>query len=96
MTSCSLLDQTKTKGWHSVPPDITQKDGIELVAKQTAHHEDKREGKKLTIQVIRRHQQLQAQLGRHVDIGHVFGVLVLFVVVKVLADFLEHEAAICC
>jgi len=47
-----------------------------------------------TIQVIRRHQQLQAQLGWHVDVRHVFGILVLFVVVEVLADFLEHEAAV--
>ena len=50
--------------------------------------------KKLTIQIIRRHQQLQAQLGRHVNIRHVLGVLVLFIVVEVLAYFLEHEAAV--
>jgi hypothetical protein len=50
--------------------------------------------RKLTIQVIRRHQQFQAQLGRHVDVRYVFGVLVLFVVVEILAYFLEHEAAV--
>jgi hypothetical protein len=49
---------------------------------------------KLTVQIIRRHEQFQAQLGRHVDIRHVLGVLVLFVVVEVLAYFLEHEAAV--
>ena len=48
---------------------------------------------KLTIQVIGRHEQLQAQLGRHVDVRHVFGILVLFVVVEVFAYFLEHQAA---
>jgi hypothetical protein len=49
---------------------------------------------KLTIQIVRRHEQFQAQLGRDVDVRHVLGVLVLFVVVKVLAYFLEHEAAV--
>jgi hypothetical protein len=50
--------------------------------------------KKLTIQIIRRHQQFQAQLGGHVNVRYVLGVLVLFVVVEVLAYFLEHEAAV--
>jgi len=54
----------------------------------------KNERQKRTIQVVRRHQQFQAQFGRHVDVRHVFGVLVLFVVVEVLAYLLEYEAAI--
>lgn len=46
-----------------------------------------------TIQIISRHEQLQAQFSRDVDIRHVLGVLVFLVVVEILANFLEHKAA---
>jgi len=41
-----------------------------------------------TVKIIRRHEQLQTQLGRDIDVGHIFGVLVLLIVVEVLADLL--------
>ena len=43
---------------------------------------------KRTVEIIRRHEQLQTQLGRDIDIRHVFGVLVLFIIVEVFADLL--------
>ena len=44
--------------------------------------------KERTIEIIRRHKQLQTQFGRDINVGHIFGVLVLFVVVEVFADLL--------
>lgn len=46
----------------------------------------------LCIQVVRRHQQLQAQLWWDVHVRHIELVLVLLVVQEVFADFLENDA----
>lgn len=48
----------------------------------------------LTIQIISGHEQLQAKLRRNIHVWNIFCVLVLFIVVKVLADLFEHDAAI--
>lgn len=47
-----------------------------------------------SIQEIGSHQQLKTQLGRNLHIRDVLGVLVLFIVIEVLADFFEHYAAV--
>jgi len=44
------------------------------------------------IQVVGRHQQLQAQLGRDIHIWDIGLILVLFIVKEVFADFLEDDA----
>ncbi len=48
----------------------------------------------LTMQVIRRHQQLQTQLWRYLHIRHIFRILILQIVIKILADFLEYNPAV--
>ena len=45
-----------------------------------------------SIQVIRRHQQLQTQLWRDLHIRHIGLVLVLVVVAEILADFLQDDS----
>ena len=47
------------------------------------------------MQIVRRHQQLQAQLRRYLHVRHVLLILVLEVVVEVLADFFQHDSAVC-
>jgi hypothetical protein len=47
----------------------------------------------LCIQIISRHQQLQAQLWRNIHIRHVRLILVLVVVAEVFADSLEDNTA---
>lgn len=47
-----------------------------------------------TIQIIRRHQQLQTQLRRYIHVRHVGLILVLLVVAEVLADFFEDDATV--
>ena len=44
------------------------------------------------MQIIRRHQQLQAQLRRYLHIRHVARVFILEIVVQVLAYFFEDDA----
>lgn len=46
------------------------------------------------MQIIRRHQQLQAQLRRYLHVRHVLFIFMLQVVAEVLADFFEHDAAV--
>ena len=46
------------------------------------------------MQIIRRHQQLQAQLRRYLHVRHVLLIFMLEVVVEVLADFFQHDAAV--
>jgi hypothetical protein len=46
----------------------------------------------LTIQVVSRHEQFKAELRRNVKVGDTGRVTILFVIVKVLADLLEHHA----
>jgi hypothetical protein len=48
----------------------------------------------LTIQIIRRNKQLQAQLRRDIHIWHVLGLGVFLVVIEVFADFFEDDAAV--
>lgn len=45
-----------------------------------------------TIEVISRHEQLQTKLRRNVHVGYIFCIPHLLVVVKVLANFFQHEA----
>ena len=49
--------------------------------------------RKRTVEIVRRHEQLQTQLSRDINIRHVFRVLVLLVVVEVLADLLQYKTA---
>ena len=49
---------------------------------------------KLTNEIIRRHQQLQAQLRRNIHIRDILGIGVFLVVVEVLADFFEDYATV--
>lgn len=46
----------------------------------------------LTVQIIRRHKQLQTQLRRNFHIRYIFCVLVLLVVVQVFADLFKDYA----
>jgi hypothetical protein len=46
----------------------------------------------LTIQVVSRHEQFKAELRRNVEVGDTSRVAILLVIVKVLADLLEHHA----
>ena len=48
-------------------------------------------GEEHTIQIVSRHEQLETELRRNVEIGDIACVAILFVVVKVLADFFEHH-----
>ena len=46
-----------------------------------------------TIQVIRRNQQLQAQLRRNLHVRNILALCILLIVVKILADLLQHDPA---
>jgi hypothetical protein len=50
----------------------------------------------LTVQIIRRNQQLQTQFRRNIHIRHILALRMLLVVIKVLAHFLEYDATIPC
>lgn len=52
------------------------------------------ESYKLTIQEIRRHQQLQTQLRWYFHIWHILLILMCLVVVEVLAHFLQNDTAV--
>lgn len=47
-----------------------------------------------TVQVIRRHHQLQTELKWNLHVWHVLHVLMLFIVIEILADFLQDDATI--
>jgi len=44
-----------------------------------------------TIQIVSRHEQFKTELRRNVEISDTGRVTVLFIVVEVLADLLEHH-----
>lgn len=59
------------------------------------HEETRVQTTQSSIQIIRRHQQLQAQLRRNLHIRHIGLVLVLLVVAEILAYFLQDHSAQC-
>jgi hypothetical protein len=63
--------------------DCSKKSSANVIERTPSSSQHKR-----TIKIIRRHEQLQTQLGRNIDVRHIFRVLVLLVVIKVLADLL--------
>ncbi|KAB8342748.1 hypothetical protein FH972_022346 [Carpinus fangiana] len=47
-----------------------------------------------SVEIVGRHEQLEAQLRRDIHVRHVLALLELLLVVEVLADFFEHDAAV--
>lgn len=44
-------------------------------------------------EVIRSHQQLQTQLRRDIHIRHTLAIAVFLIIIEILDDFFEHDAA---
>ena len=58
-------------------------------------HKDKIINRPPTMQIIRSHQQLQAQLRGNLHIRHILRILILQIVVEIFTDFFEHNTARC-